>query len=40
MPGGKIAVYTGLLEITKNKNGLYNVCNKWFSWTGFNNKLY
>ncbi len=22
MPGGKIAVYTGLLEITKNKNGL------------------
>ena len=22
MPGGKIAVYTGILEITKNKNGL------------------
>jgi len=22
MPGGKIAVYTGMLEITKNKNGL------------------
>ena len=22
MPGGKIAVYTGLLDITKNKNGL------------------
>ena len=22
MPGGKIAVYTGILEITKNKHGL------------------
>ena len=22
MPGGKIAVYTGILKITKNKNGL------------------
>ena len=22
MPGGKIAVYTGLLKITKNKDGL------------------
>ena len=22
MPGGKIAVYTGILEVTKNKNGL------------------
>ena len=22
MPGGKIAIYTGLLEVTKNKNGL------------------
>ena len=25
MPGGKIAVYTGILEITKNKNGLASV---------------
>jgi predicted Zn-dependent protease len=25
MPGGKIAVYTGILEITKNKHGLANV---------------
>ena len=25
MPGGKIAVYTGMLEITKNKNGLASV---------------
>ena len=25
MPGGKIAVYTGILEITKNDNGLANV---------------
>ena len=25
MPGGKIAVYTGLLEITKNTNGLASV---------------
>ena len=22
MPGGKIAVYTGMLEVTKNTNGL------------------
>ena len=22
MPGGKIAVYTGILDVTKNKNGL------------------
>ena len=22
MPGGKIAVYTGMLEVTKNENGL------------------
>jgi len=25
MPGGKIAVYTGILEITKNRNGLASV---------------
>ena len=25
MPGGKIAVYTGILKITKNKNGLASV---------------
>ena len=25
MPGGKIAVYTGILEVTKNKNGLASV---------------
>ena len=25
MPGGKIAVYTGILKITKNKHGLANV---------------
>ena len=25
MPGGKIAVYTGILEITKNKHGLSSV---------------
>ena len=25
MPGGKIAVYTGMLEITKNNNGLASV---------------
>jgi len=25
MPGGKIAVYTGILDITKNKNGLASV---------------
>ena len=26
MPGGKIAIYTGILEVTKNKNGLC-LCN-------------
>ena len=25
MPGGKIAIYTGILEVTKNKNGLASV---------------
>jgi predicted Zn-dependent protease len=25
MPGGKIAVYSGILEVTKNKHGLASV---------------
>ena len=29
MPGGKIAVYTGILEITKNKHGLAAVNGSW-----------
>ena len=28
MPGGKIAVYTGILEVTKNKHGLSYVMGK------------
>ena len=25
MPGGKIAIYTGILDVTKNTNGLASV---------------